>query len=159
MKQQKGTTEKKTHNSKTKKQEEDSITINMPEVKDIPGQEKIRPPHMREMMDTTISSADEEGEGILDDLNKEDYTTDIVSDKNNNVSDLERKLLNKAGLAENEEEKDRKKLALDKTDGEDILNEDSNPENLGEDLDMPEESEQDEPGEEDEENDVYSKPD
>lgn len=64
-----------------------------------------------------------------------------------------------AGLAENEEEKDRKKLALDKTDGEDILNEDSNPENLGEDLDMPEESEQDEPGEEDEENDVYSKPD
>ena len=27
------------------------ITIDLPEVKDIPGQEHIRPPHMREMMD------------------------------------------------------------------------------------------------------------
>ena len=51
------------------KQEE--FTIDMPEVKDIPGQEHIHPPVIREMQDTTISSADEEGEGILDDLNKE----------------------------------------------------------------------------------------
>ena len=51
------------------KQEE--FIIDMPEVKDIPGQEHIHPPVIREMQDTTISSADEEGDGILDDLNKE----------------------------------------------------------------------------------------
>ncbi|HKP31214.1 MAG TPA: hypothetical protein VJT83_00725 [Chitinophagaceae bacterium] len=49
----------------------EEFTIDMPEVKDIPGQEHIHPPVIREMQDTTISSADEEGEGILDDLNKD----------------------------------------------------------------------------------------
>ena len=44
----------------------------MPEVKDIPGQEHVHPPRMREMEDTTSSSAGEEGEGILDDLNDDD---------------------------------------------------------------------------------------
>ena len=53
-------------------------TIDMPEVKDIPGQEHVRVPSMGDMADTTASSADEEGEGVLDDLNAEDLDDDII---------------------------------------------------------------------------------
>jgi hypothetical protein len=45
----------------------EETTIDLPEVKDIPGQEHIHPPMMGEMADTTASSADEEGEGLFDD--------------------------------------------------------------------------------------------
>jgi len=150
--------EERAKRKKNQKQEDDSVTIDMPEVKDIPGQENVKPPRMREMMDTTISSADEEGEGILDDLNKE-IDNDIITDKMSNVSNQEKNLLKKTGRPVDEEEKDRQKLALDNSDGDDFLNEDSDPENLGEDLDMPDEDKNDEPGEEDEENTVYSRPD
>ena len=53
-------------------------TIDMPEVKDIPGQEHVRVPNMGAMADTTLSSADEEGEGVLDDLNSDDLDDDII---------------------------------------------------------------------------------
>src|SRR3954468_23745714 len=105
---------------------DDYITIDMPEVKDIPGQEKIRPPKMREMIDTTVSSADEEGEGILDDLNREDDDDDIVTDDNNNVSRTERRMLRRANQQLTDEEKDLNTMKLDSSDGEDPLNEKSN---------------------------------
>ena len=44
----------------------DEATINLPDVKDIPGQENVHVPKLREMEDTTISSDDEEGVGIWD---------------------------------------------------------------------------------------------
>lgn len=44
-------------------------TIDMPEVKDIPGQEHIHPPKMNQFADITASSDDEEGVGVLDSLN------------------------------------------------------------------------------------------
>lgn len=50
---------------KAKLQPEETI-INLPDVKDIPGQENIHVPELREMADTTISSDDEEGVGIFD---------------------------------------------------------------------------------------------
>src|SRR6478752_1468939 len=50
----------------------EETVIDMPEVKDIPGQEHVRVPRMREMEDITISSADEEGEGFLDALDDGD---------------------------------------------------------------------------------------
>src|SRR5215203_4876306 len=50
----------------------DEGTIDMPEVKDIPGQEHIHVPALGELADTTISSADEEGAGLLDELNGEE---------------------------------------------------------------------------------------
>ena len=50
----------------------DEATMDMPEVKDIPGQEHIKAPYIGEMADTTSSSADEEGEGLLDELNQEE---------------------------------------------------------------------------------------
>lgn len=39
--------------------------IDLPDVKDIPGQEFVNVPVIGEMADTTISSADEEGEGVF----------------------------------------------------------------------------------------------
>ena len=55
---------------KDSKRDEDRLTqekanLDLPEVKDIPGQENIKVPDFKEMADTTISSGDEEGTGIL----------------------------------------------------------------------------------------------
>lgn len=44
----------------------EETVIDIPDVEDIPGQEFIHPPKMESFSDTTISSADEEGEGIFD---------------------------------------------------------------------------------------------
>ncbi len=140
----------------------ESIIINMPEVKDIPGQENITPPRMKEMEDTTISSADEEGEGILDDLNNDN---DGVSDNNSNVSSIEKKLLKKsAGHQPSEESNDMKRMALDERDNDgDLLNEKSiSTDKFGEDLDVPGselDDEDEDTGEEDEENNNYSQRD
>ncbi|MEO8405154.1 MAG: hypothetical protein ABI480_11175 [Chitinophagaceae bacterium] len=145
---------------KNKKQQPDNpkeITMDMPEVKDIPGQEHVKPPRMREMADTTISSADEEGEGILDDLNEEETTDD-----NTNITPLEKQLLEQSDRPVTDETKDLKDLALDKIDDEDVPNEKSNPLDMGEDLDVPGselDDDDEELGEEDEENNNYSQPD
>ena len=145
---------------KNKKQQPDNqkeITIDMPEVKDIPGQEHVKPPRMREMADTTISSADEEGEGILDDLNEEETTDD-----NTNITPQEKQLLEQSDRPVTDETKDLINLALDKIDDEDVPNEKSNPLDMGEDLDIPGselDDDDEELGEEDEENNNYSQPD
>jgi len=56
----------------------EETTIDMPEVKDIPGQENVRAPRVREMEDTTISSDDEEGAGLLDNLNGEEPDDNFI---------------------------------------------------------------------------------
>ena len=56
----------------------EETTIDMPEVKDIPGQENVRAPRIREMEDTTISSDDEEGVGLLDNLNGEEPDDNFI---------------------------------------------------------------------------------
>lgn len=137
------------------------ITIDMPEVKDIPGQEHIRPPRMREMMDVTASSDGEEGVGILDDLNSE-TDDDTVTDDSANVSNIERALLQSTDRPATDETRDRRKLLLDQTDGETPLNESANPEDMGEDLDVPGaelDDDEEDIGDEDEENNAYSRPD
>jgi hypothetical protein len=147
---------------KNKKKQTDKgkeIIFELPEVKDIPGQEHVKPPRMREMEDTTASSAGEEGEGLLDDINKED---DEVMDRDTNVSAAERKFLNQTDRPLTEETKDLKKLSLDKTDGTDLLNEEGDPLDMGEDLDIPGselDDDNEELGEEDEENNSYSRRD
>jgi hypothetical protein len=144
---------------KLKQEEDKTITINMPEVKDIPGQEHVRPPRMREMEDTTAASDSEEGKGILDDLNRDDE--DIITDDKTNVSRTEKELLAKADRPIDKETKNVNATRLDKTDGEDALNESSNTWDMGEDLDVPGaelDDENEELGEEDEENNPYSKP-
>lgn len=49
-----------------KAMEEEEIIFDLPEVKDIPGQENIVPPKMGMFTDTTISSDGEEGKEIFD---------------------------------------------------------------------------------------------
>jgi hypothetical protein len=57
---------------------QDKATIDLPEVKDIPGQENIKVPNFKEMADTTISSDDEEGLGILNDEENTDESSERI---------------------------------------------------------------------------------
>ncbi|MEP6747044.1 MAG: hypothetical protein ABJB86_04930 [Bacteroidota bacterium] len=139
-----------------------TFTIDMPEVKDIPGQEHVKPPQFQEMQDITISSADEEGEGILDDLNTDDQT--IITNPSN-VTNEEKKLLKKsAGHQPTDETKDFNEMALDDKDDDGVLlNEKGIKQDRGgEDLDTPGTDLDDDDeniGEEDEENNIYSQRD
>jgi hypothetical protein len=54
-----------------KKMQKEESTIDMPEVRDIPGQEHIHVAPLGELADTTISSDDEEADQLLKDLNEE----------------------------------------------------------------------------------------
>ena len=132
----------------------DEATLDLPDVKDIPGQEHVRPFPAGEMADTTISSADEEGEGLLD--TEED---ELAHQYNSNVTKDERELLKRSSESMNtEDDEDLKKAIPDNTD------EDGTPLNeqvdlTGSDLDVPGSEEDDaneEIGEEDEENNLYS---
>ena len=147
-------------NNDQKPTDKNEIIIDMPEVKDIPGQEHVKPPQLRGMMDDTISSSGEEGEGIVDDLNKDN--DDELTDGTSNVTSQEKKLLKKTDRPLSGESKDLQKMALDKTDGEDKLNEEGDARDMGEDLDVPGSELDDDNegvGEEDEENNAYSRKD
>ncbi len=131
----------------------DEATLDLPEVKDIPGQEHTRPLHTGELGDTTISSADEEGEGVLD------TDEDLVPGEETDVTPAEKELLQRSSesMASDDDEQWRESK-LDNTDNDGTpLNEKVN--YSGSDLDVPG-SEQDdaneEIGEEDEENNTYS---
>jgi hypothetical protein len=65
-------------------------TLDLPEVKDIPGQEHVRPLPPGEMADTTISSADEEANELLD------ADEDILVDKNLNVTKYRKRSLQRS---------------------------------------------------------------
>ena len=131
----------------------DGATLDLPDVKDIPGQEHVRPLPPGEMADTTVSSADEEASELLD------TDEDILSDKGLNVTDTERDLLQRS--SESMATLDDEQLhaaGLDNTDDDgEKLNESTDI--SGNDLDVPG-SEDDDPdeeiGEEDEENNSYS---
>jgi len=129
-------------------------TINLPDVKDIPGQEYVHPPNPGEYADTTISSADEEGENI--------WTNNEVVNDSSAVSDTERKLLDdSANDMPTRDEQSLRRASLDSTDNDgEPLNERTSFNAIsGSDLDVPgsEEDDQNEDiGEEDEENNPYS---
>ncbi|NCI46162.1 hypothetical protein [Sediminibacterium soli] len=128
----------------------EETTLDLPEVKDIPGQEHIRVPRMKEFQDTTIASDDEEGKRVFEDAEPDEAT---------DVSEEERELLQRsADSMSTEDDEDRRKLLLDNTDSDgDPLNE--RVEASGNDLDIPgaEDDDANESlGEEDEENNGYS---
>ncbi|MCF3111190.1 hypothetical protein LL912_20545 [Niabella sp. CC-SYL272] len=158
----------------------DEGTLDLPEVKDIPGQEHIHPPDLREMADTTIASDDEEGVGIFDTDNErlvrgnlpvEDPETALPPEPDfeagsgdeaddagitgDEITQEEIDALDQTGSVDDESQR---RARPDNSDTEgDPLNE--NIENSGEDLDIPGEElddEEEEKGEEDEENNVYS---
>jgi hypothetical protein len=142
-------------------EQEKTITIDMPEVKDIPGQEHVRPPRIGEMADITPSSDDEEGKGVVDDLNKDSIPEEavIATSAQTDVSKEEIELLDKSERPPTEDSQAIEQLELDEDDGEDPLNEEANPLDMGEDLDVPGaelDDENEELGEEDEENNPYT---
>jgi hypothetical protein len=131
----------------------DETTMNLPDVRDIPGQEHIRPPKLRSFNDTTISSDDEEGIGIPglhDDQEMSDST---------NVTEEEKDLLEQSvNSMSGPDDLDQRKAMLDDRDEEgELLNEGEDV--SGKDLDVPgaeEDDENEDVGEEDEENNSYS---
>jgi hypothetical protein len=136
-----------------KQLEPDEATFDLPEVKDIPGQEHVRPFLPGEMADTTISSADEEANELLD------IDEDILSDNETNVTNAEKDLLRRSSESMSTADDQQLNYAtLDNTDDEGTpLNEKVN--RSGSDLDVPGSEEDDaneKIGEEDEENNAYS---
>jgi len=132
----------------------DEVTLDLPDVKDIPGQEFVHPPNPGEYADTTISSADEEGDNI--------WRNEDISDDSSAVSETERRLLDdSANDMPTQDEQSLRRASLDSTDNEgEPLNERSSFNAVsGSDLDVPGSEEDDaneDIGEEDEENNPYS---
>lgn len=129
----------------------DTAVIDLPDVKDISGQENIQVPRIKEMNDVTIASSDEEGDDIFDD--------EDVTDEEADVSEDEKDLLQRSSESMSSEDDESVRLAaLDDMDDEgEPLNETSGL--SGEDLDVPgaeDDDEDEEIGEEDEENNSYS---
>lgn len=131
----------------------DEATLDLPDVKDIPGQEHIHVPNIRSMQDVTASSDDEEGRNIpgFDD----DDTTDPETD----VTDEERELLQRSSESMGTEDDEAQRgVMLDNIDDDgEPLNETVNA--SGSDLDVPgseDDDDNEEIGEEDEENNNYS---
>jgi hypothetical protein len=129
----------------------DKGILNLPDVKDIPGQEHVRVPKLGEFADTTISSDDEEGVRVF---GKDEDSDETI------ITDDEKKALREAAEktpgAEDEDNLERAQLDDRDEDGE-LLNERTN--NSGSDLDIPgseDDDENEELGEEDEENNSYS---
>ena len=132
----------------------EETTIELPDVKDIPGQEYVHPPNPGEYADTTISSADEEGENV--------WTDEEMTEDSSNVSGTEKKLLDdSANDMPTKDEQSLRRASLDSTDNEgEPLNEKTSFNAIsGSDLDVPGADEDDaneDIGEEDEENNPYS---
>ncbi|MBS1600025.1 MAG: hypothetical protein JST75_17495 [Bacteroidetes bacterium] len=123
-----------------KKLEADEGTLELPDVNDIPGQEKNQAFAGSGSMDATISSDNEEGYDVLDE------NENIITDKNTNVSSMERQLLDEAFDPASTNDEPINQLALDNKDDEgEILNEKSQNKHLfGDDLDTDLEEQEDE---------------
>ena len=135
----------------------------MPEVRDIPGQEHVRPPRLGELADNTAASADEEGNSALRPLETGE-DDDLQLQGPSHVSPEERRLLQTADGEPGDDRTLRTGL-LDSTDNDGTpLNEKSfgkgrNDDVSAGDLDVPgaDQDDADEAiGEEDEENNDYS---
>jgi hypothetical protein len=130
--------------------------IDLPDVKDIPGQEFVQVPPLGALGDTTISSADEEGANVFDDED-ELRQTGTDADVNRN----ERKALEQIDYLPTTDENNLQNARMDNVDFDnEPLNERSfGEERSGRDLDVPgnrDETKTASLGEGDEENKYYS---
>ena len=137
--------------------EPEETTLDLPEVKDIPGQEHIHVPNLKGYNDTTISSDDEEGVGIFEEDIDED--AEVVTTESNVTIEEKQALTEAAQQSGNvKDDQNLKRALLDNTDEDgEQLNEKINV--SGSDLDVPgsnDDDENEEIGEEDEENNTYS---
>ena len=131
--------------------------IDLPDVKDIPGQEFVNAPPAGALGDTTISSDDEEGRGVFD-LDDRD---DLRAGNEGDVTRDERAALADTMYMPTTDEDNLRRARMDNTDFQnEPLNEKSfGAETSGSDLDMgdsPDETETDALGQGDEENKFYS---
>ena len=141
-----------------KKLQPDETTIDLPDVSDIPGQENITVPPLGELADTTISSADEEGEGIFE---EEDADLDLRRGTRADVRNDERRALEDAEYMPTRDEDNLRNARMDNVDfeGEQLNERSFGEERSGKDLDVPgtsADNRNEEIGEEDEENNEYS---
>lgn len=138
----------------------DEATIELPDVKDIPGQEFVQVPPLGMLADTTISSADEEGEGLFED--DEEDETDIVMGTEADITREERQTLERGeDYMPTRDEAYLQQASMDSTDLEgEALNERSfGEERSGSDLDTAtaaDETNSESLGQGDEENKHYS---
>jgi len=138
----------------------DEGVIDLPDVKDIPGQEFVHAPPLGMLADTTISSADEEGEGLFED--DEEDETDIVLGTEADITRDDKELLERGDeYMPTGDENKLMQASLDNTDFEgEPLNEGSFGEfKSGKDLDMQgnmDETRTESLGQGDEENKYYS---
>jgi len=135
----------------------EEVFIDLPDVKDIPGQEFVNAPPVGALGDTTIASDDEEGVGVFDLDDSEDLTPGTEGD----VSRGERKALENIDYMPTRDENNLVDARMDNTDFQNApLNERSFGEvRTASDLDVPGAENDDANeriGEEDEENNDYS---
>ena len=144
----------------------EEVILDLPDVSEIPGQEHIHVPRLKEMEDVTIASDDEEGVGIFGDDDEEEDDMDEtfeITGSDGDVSRMEQGLLARSAEASGTDEDDEimAQSGLDDADEDGtLLNEGSFDTNVsGSDLDTSGTDEDDameEIGEEDEENNLYS---
>ncbi len=143
-----------------KRLEGEETTIDLPDVKDIPGQEFVNAPSLGSLADTTASSDDEEGTSVFgDDVEEDD--DDFIRGTEGDVRPDERRALADTTYMPTADENMLRQARLDNTDFDnEALNEKGFGEELsGDDLDIPgntDETETDALGQGDEENKLYS---
>jgi hypothetical protein len=139
-------------------QHPENDTLNLPEVKDIPGQENVKPPRLGEYADTTASSAGEEGDRILN-VQKDDDLGIVMGNESDVTADERATLANLDRRRVDSEDATLLTAALDDRDDDGTPLNEQTGDLSGEDLDVPgsEDDDDDEAlGEEDEENNEYS---
>jgi hypothetical protein len=141
----------------------ETTEVELPEVHDIPGQENITPVPLKGLSDVTISSDDEEGKGVVDDLNKPGDDEDlVVKGTETDISADEVAMLEMTDGFD--ATADNQNLVAARLDGRDDDQEELNVDSFGEelsgsDLDLSMTDQDDameDIGEEDEENNLYS---
>lgn len=139
------------------KMQSEETFIDLPDVTDIPGQEYVTVPRLDAIGDTTIASDDEEGVGVFDRDDSEDFTAgaggDVTPDEKTTLADSE--------YMPTRDEDNLRRARMDNVDLEGAaLNEKSfGEERSGRDLDVPgstDETHTDAMGQGDEENKNYS---
>ncbi len=131
--------------------------IELPDVKDIPGQEFVNAPPVGMLGDTTISSDDEEGKNVFE----ADEVSESRSGNEADVSRDERIALERTDRQFSEDNLNLQRASLDNRDfdGERLNEKGFGQETSGNDLDVPgntDENETDLPAQDDEENKLYS---
>jgi hypothetical protein len=144
----------------------EEVILDLPDVSEIPGQEHIHVPRIKEMQDVTIASDDEEGVGIFGDDEDEEEDIDEpleLTGSDGDVSRMEQGLLTSSAESSGTDEDDEimATSGLDDSDEDGtLLNEGSfDTDASGSDLDtsgIDEDDAMEDIGEEDEENNLYS---